>query len=182
LRRHPHKHSNSSTQKIAENRKMPTENERDKCPFLLRIMMAPDGYRYYEFHRQDETPSGKFEHRIHTWMNCTLRELADHLAFSTPVLPSSVRGTDANLKLQDEKASAWFAITYPNPKAMQGWVLREIGVVHNSGAPDQGHRTLRELQFQIGDYLLMKLYPGDPWRERRPDSRGGSWRNDSIRR
>jgi hypothetical protein len=147
------------------------ENERDKCPFLLRVMCAPDGYRYYQFHKQDELPSPKFEHQIHTWMDCTLRELADMLAFSTPVDPNIVRGADANLKLQDEGQSVWFAITYPDPKAAQGWIVREIGVVNNAGQPpDSGDKTLRDVRFQIGDIILMKLYPGD--NVRRHDSRG----------
>ncbi|KDD74001.1 Sin3 associated polypeptide p18 [Helicosporidium sp. ATCC 50920] len=107
------------------------------CPFLLRAFSKMGGHHSRQaFGRGGAVPRDEFQ--VYTWQDATLRELCDLVK---EVHPGAQR-VSARLS---------FALVYPDRQGEN--VMREIGQVHGSRRGPDDHKTLRGVNFQIGDYL-----------------------------
>ncbi|KAK4043970.1 Sin3 associated polypeptide p18-domain-containing protein [Parachaetomium inaequale] len=148
----------------------PPELNRDETPpFLMKLF-----YRTGAFHRPDEfnTPSSLPPHLpIHTWTDCTLSELSDHiLDASPPILPDPATGTRLSFCLiyADTRGAA-------RMDAPPRYVSKVLGtVVLGRGGPgagpeegvpdgetDDGALTLAEARFITGDFICCAILPPD---------------------
>lgn len=103
-------------------------------PFLLRLF--PTTHRH-----RDEAEYGrelpKTELQVHTWMDCTLRELVDLLRHAQP---EATRGMISFRRIYPAK---------PNFRPQSA----PLGSVHSHRRGFDDGLTLHQLGFEIGDYL-----------------------------
>lgn len=150
-----------------------TVNRSETCPILIRISYSTDG----RHHSLSEYDRGKFpsnELQLNTWIDCSLRELAEEVREVCPI--ARRRGTRLH-----------FAVIYPDQRGT--YRRRELGVVisgFTSGPrPDNGDAedpnqpqrafnltddsaiTLLSKRFHIGDYIDVAI------KEHVPGSLGG---------
>ncbi|KAL8114263.1 hypothetical protein AgCh_021205 [Apium graveolens] len=115
--------------------------DREKtCPLLLRVFTKVGAHHSNEdFSVRGKEP--KDEVQIYTWKDATLRELTDLVKEVAP----EARRRDATLS---------FAFVYPSKTGRL--VVREVGrtsSVPNPRRPDDSKLALRDVDFEIGDYL-----------------------------
>lgn len=117
--------------------------DREKtCPLLLRVFPKLGGHhRLEEYARRGQEP--KEEVQMYTWMDATLRELADLVKEIQP---------DAKQK----NARLAFALVYPDRRGKN--VMRQVGIVHNRLPGPDDNKTLKSLNFQTGDFLDVAIY------------------------
>lgn len=73
--------------------------------------------------------------QVYTWMDATLRELSDLVKDVQP----AARARNARIS---------FAFVYPDRKGRN--VMRQVGTVHSARPHEDDHKSLRQLNFQIG--------------------------------
>ncbi|KAK4163451.1 Sin3 associated polypeptide p18, partial [Cladorrhinum sp. PSN259] len=132
--------------------------QRDETPpFLVKVF-----YRTQAFHRPEEFMEGERLPPcldIHTWRDCTLKELTELIADSTPkVLPEPPIGTRLA-----------FRLIYRESHGQQKFATKDIGTLvigegrpgANPGAPPNSDRlkTLAEVRFITGDYISCAILP-----------------------
>mmetsp|Transcript_769 Transcript_769/g.1825 ORF Transcript_769/g.1825 Transcript_769/m.1825 type:complete len:166 (-) Transcript_769:94-591(-) len=112
--------------------------DREKtCPLLLRVFPKLGGHhKLEEYAKVGELPKGEVQ--VYTWMDATLRELTDLVKEVQPV----ARKPNARLA---------FSFVYPDRKGHS--VMRAVGMVMSGRPGDDDKKTLKVLNFQIGDYL-----------------------------
>ncbi|KXZ52953.1 hypothetical protein GPECTOR_8g327 [Gonium pectorale] len=76
-------------------------------------------------------------------MDADLRELSDLVK-------------EANPAARNRNARISFAFVYPDRRGRN--VMRQVGVVHSTRPGDDDSKTLRQLQFQTGDFLDVSIY------------------------
>lgn len=116
--------------------------DREKtCPLLLRVFPRHGTHhRIEEFADRKKLPD---EIAIYTWMDADLKELSDLIKDVQP----AARGRNARIS---------FSFIYPDRKGRN--VMRQVGVVHSSRPGEDDHKSLRQLNFQTGDYLDVAIY------------------------
>eukprot|EP00884_Botryococcus_braunii_P014369 jgi/Botrbrau1/22933/Bobra.0030s0010.2 len=119
------------------------EIDREKtCPLLLRMFPKFNGHHHLEeYQRRGQEP--KSEVQVYTWMDATLRELTDLVK---EVQPAARR---ANARLD-------FALVYPDRKGRN--VMRQVGTVFSARDTDDDFKTLRQLNFQTGDFMDVAIF------------------------
>lgn len=152
-------------------------------PFLLPIF-----YSQNKFNSPKDFASADSLDRvdIHTWKDCTLRELISVASAKVPSLSSP-------------KLKASLRLVYPEPKDT-GYLIKELGTVYNFRNQADDNNTLGDCRFAIGDFIDIKIElddnkqirdSGRRWSEqgqttsrefRKPDTyRGNSLKGDSYR-
>ncbi|KAI8816297.1 Sin3 associated polypeptide p18-domain-containing protein [Fimicolochytrium jonesii] len=123
--------------------------DREKvCPFLLRLYVNTK-----EAYNADDIQRGgvpeKDEHRIHTWKNATLRELASLLTTEFP-----------------EAAERNAVITFHNVVRPVNkdtrYRVHQLGAVLNFKPTYDDQKTLEQSAFKIGDGVLVSIILTDP--------------------
>lgn len=117
--------------------------DREKtCPLLMRVFIKPQGHhRLEDFAVRGKEP--KDELQIYTWMDANLRELSDLIKEVHP----QARGRATRLS---------FAFIYPDRRGRN--VMRQVGIVHSSRTSEDDFKTLKQLNFQTGDYVSVAIY------------------------
>ncbi|KAK1376898.1 Histone deacetylase complex subunit SAP18 [Heracleum sosnowskyi] len=115
--------------------------DREKtCPLLLRVFTKVGAHHTEdEFSVRGKEP--KDEVQIYTWKDATLRELTDLVKEVAP---------EANKK----DATLSFAFVYPCKTGRL--LVRKVGRTFSHPdprRPDNGNMSLRDFDFEIGDYL-----------------------------
>ncbi|KAJ6807446.1 putative histone deacetylase complex subunit SAP18 [Iris pallida] len=120
----------------------PVDREKT-CPLLLRVFTKVGGHHVKEdFAVRGKEP--KDEVQIYTWMDATLRELTDLVK----EVAQAARKREAKLS---------FAFVYPDKNGR--FVVKGVGMTYSFGNGrriDDG-KTLKDLGFQIGDYLSVAI-------------------------
>ncbi|GAB4861858.1 hypothetical protein Ancab_037114 [Ancistrocladus abbreviatus] len=118
----------------------PVYIDREKtCPLLLRVFTKLGSHHVRaDFADRGKEPKNEFQ--IYTWKDATLRELTDLVKEVTP----EARRKDARLS---------FAVVYPNSKGQ--FTIKPVGETYSygNGRLLDDKKQLRELGFEIGDYL-----------------------------
>ncbi|KAK4157949.1 Sin3 associated polypeptide p18-domain-containing protein [Chaetomidium leptoderma] len=144
-------------------------NRDETPPFLLKLF-----YRTGAFHRPDEfnTPSSLPPHlSIHTWTNCTLSELSQHIVDASPaIVPDPAIATRLSFCLiyADTRARMDMPPRYV-AKNLGTVVLGrggpgagpEEGVPEKKNEPDDGAMTLADARIITGDYICCAIMPPD---------------------
>uniref|UniRef100_A0A061R694 Histone deacetylase complex subunit SAP18 n=1 Tax=Tetraselmis sp. GSL018 TaxID=582737 RepID=A0A061R694_9CHLO len=113
------------------------------CPLLLRVFPKLGGHhKLEEFQKGSELPKGEVQ--VYTWMDATLRELTDLVKEVQP----PARKPHARLS---------FSFVYPDRRGRN--VMRQVGMVISGKQGDDDSKTLKQLNFQIGDYLDVAIHP-----------------------
>ncbi|KAK9827892.1 hypothetical protein WJX74_008041 [Apatococcus lobatus] len=117
--------------------------DREKtCPLLLRVFPAINGHhRLDDYQTRGQEPAGEVQ--VYTWPDATLRELTDLVK----EVKSEARRTTAKFE---------FAFVYPDRRGRN--VLRQVGATHSTRPSDDDLKTLRELNFQTGDFLDVAIF------------------------
>ncbi|KAL4427142.1 hypothetical protein ABPG77_001146 [Micractinium sp. CCAP 211/92] len=122
--------------------KEPAIDREKVCPLLLRVFPRLGAHHQLEdFARRRDEP--KDEVQIYTWMDATLRELSDLVKEVQP----AARRPMARLS---------FAFVYPDRRGRN--VMRQVGQVHSTRLGGDDSKTLKELNFQTGDFLSVAIY------------------------
>lgn len=122
--------------------KEPTIDREKVCPLLLRVFPRLGAHHQLEdFGRRGDEP--KDEVQIYTWMDATLRELTDLVKEVQP----AARRPMARLS---------FAFVYPDRRGRN--VMRQVGQVHGTRLGGDDSKSLKQLNFQTGDYLSVAIY------------------------
>ena len=124
----------------------PEVDRTKQCPMLLRCFWKLDGHtEAVEYAQASKGSLPAQEIQIHTWPDCTLRELADLIQDANPV------ARDGRIRLS-------FALVSPTREGR--FTMREIGSLsgRQGGADVDGRRTLRSLQFETGDFLDVAIH------------------------
>ncbi|TGJ79789.1 hypothetical protein E0Z10_g8979 [Xylaria hypoxylon] len=137
-------------------------------PFALRLF-----YRTGAFHRPDEFATAPLPPSLtlHTWLDCTLDELAQHIAAADgDLLPDPAIGTRLAFRLifQDTRGAA----------SVNKYTVKELGsVVIGDGGPGldpenvdteqtlddtDPDKTLADARFVVGDYISCAILPPLP--------------------
>ncbi|CAG9464227.1 unnamed protein product [Pedinophyceae sp. YPF-701] len=121
----------------------PFEVDREKtCPLLLRVFPTIGGHhRLKDYEKRGEEP--KNELQIYTWMDASLREITELIQMVHPA---------AN----KPHATLSFATVYPDKKGIN--VFHPIGRCHASKRGRDDDKTLKDLNFQIGDFLDVGIF------------------------
>ena len=156
----------SSTSKFTVDREKMT-------PFLIRVFVHRGSHLSDSDYRDPSSlPSDKGQIHIHTWMDATLFELKSLLAEVVPMLKHPYNEFELS-----------FALVYPDRKGRM--VVKQVGKVSHEQTMLNNNdykKTLKDLKFEIGDFLDVSinpirnnLYRGDH------DIRGGNQsRNNDI--
>ncbi|GAB4813144.1 hypothetical protein N2152v2_000190 [Parachlorella kessleri] len=117
--------------------------DREKvCPLLLRVFTKLGSHHHLEdFGKRGQEP--KDEVQMYTWMDATLRELCDLVKEVQP----AARRPSARLS---------FSFVYPDRRGRN--VMRNVGQVHSTRYGEDDTKSLRQLQFQTGDFLSVAIY------------------------
>ncbi|RMZ52279.1 hypothetical protein APUTEX25_001669, partial [Auxenochlorella protothecoides] len=117
--------------------------DREKiCPFLVRVFPKLGAHHMLEdYARRGDEP--KDEIQLYTWTDATLRELCD-----------LVKEVHQTARRPSVRLS--FSLVYPDRRGRN--VLRHVGVVHSSRLGEDDVKTLRSINFQIGDFLDVAIY------------------------
>ncbi|GIL93322.1 hypothetical protein Vretimale_19743 [Volvox reticuliferus] len=116
-------------------------NREKTCPLLMRVFPRQGGHhKLEEFADRNSLPD---EIAIYTWMDADLRELSDLIKDVQP----AARNRNARIS---------FAFVYPDRRGRN--VMRQVGVVHSTRPGEDDSKTLRQLNFQTGDYLDVSIY------------------------
>ncbi|KAI0408727.1 hypothetical protein F4802DRAFT_617687 [Xylaria palmicola] len=155
-----------------------TMDRHETSPFALQLF-----YRTGAFHRPDEFAAGLLPPAItlHTWPDCTLDELAQHIAAAdSHLLPDPAIGTRLAFRLifQDTRGVPGPAGNGGGGNANSKYTVKELGsVVIGDGGPgldpeDAGaaralgdtdaSRTLADARFVVGDYVSCAILPPLP--------------------
>uniref|UniRef100_A0A5S6QHL6 18 kDa Sin3-associated polypeptide n=1 Tax=Trichuris muris TaxID=70415 RepID=A0A5S6QHL6_TRIMR len=113
--------------------------DREKmCPMLVRLFTCLERHNAMRDYGRTRVPSNELQ--IHTWKDCTLRELTRLVKKAIP--ESRRRGTTCS-----------FAIISPDDRAMV-FRSREIGstIIGQPGSMDDD-KTLADARFVVGDYI-----------------------------
>lgn len=109
---------------------------------LIRVFPQYGGHHRLEVYaRRGQEP--KDEVQIYTWPDATLRELTDLVKEVQP----AARRTTARLE---------FALIYPDKKGRN--VIRVIGGTHSTRPGPDDIKTLKQLNFQTGDFLDVAIF------------------------
>ncbi|CAL8464441.1 g3976 [Coccomyxa elongata] len=123
---------------------LPTEPEIDRekvCPMLIRVFPQFGGHhRLEDYARRGQEP--KDEVQMYTWPDATLRELTDLVK---EVQPAARRST----------ARLEFALVYPDKRGRN--VMRVVGGTHSTRPGPDDNKTLKQLNFQTGDFLDVSI-------------------------
>lgn len=112
------------------------------CPLLLRVFPKTGAHhRLEDFATRGSEP--KEEIQVYTWQDATLRELCDLVQ-------------EVNDAARRPSARLSFAFIYPDRTGRN--VMRQVGVVHSSRPGPDDKAALRQLKFQIGDFLSVSIY------------------------
>ncbi|KAK9840666.1 hypothetical protein WJX81_008397 [Elliptochloris bilobata] len=117
---------------------VPVVIDREKtCPLLLRVFPKHGAHHHLEeFAERGKEP--KEEVQVYTWMDATLRELTELIQ---EVQPAARR----------QQARLEFALIYPDRRGRN--VLREVGQTSATRRGPDDEKTLRDLNFQTGDFM-----------------------------
>eukprot|EP01023_Acetabularia_acetabulum_P022378 TRINITY_DN2201_c0_g2_i1.p2 TRINITY_DN2201_c0_g2~~TRINITY_DN2201_c0_g2_i1.p2 ORF type:complete len:141 (+),score=27.80 TRINITY_DN2201_c0_g2_i1:197-619(+) len=112
--------------------------DREKvCPLLVRVFPKIGGHhRIMDYEKRGNEPEGEIQ--IYTWMDATLRELADLVKDVAPAA-------------RKPNAVQYFAIVFPDRRGKMK--MTEIGQVHCVRKGEDDPKTLKELNFETGDFL-----------------------------
>ncbi|PRW60917.1 Histone deacetylase complex subunit SAP18 isoform B [Chlorella sorokiniana] len=122
--------------------KEPAIDREKVCPLLLRVFPRLGAHHQLEdFARRGDEP--KDEVQVYTWMDATLRELSDLVK---EVQPAARR----------PMARISFAFIYPDRRGKN--VMRQVGAVHATRLGEDDSKTLKQLNFQTGDFLSVAIY------------------------
>ncbi|EFN53580.1 hypothetical protein CHLNCDRAFT_136773 [Chlorella variabilis] len=122
--------------------KEPAIDREKVCPLLLRVFPRLGAHHQLEdFARRGDEP--KDEVQIYTWMDATLRELCDLVKEVQP----AARRPMARLS---------FAFVYPDRRGKN--VMRQVGLVHSTRLGEDDSKSLKQLNFQTGDFLSVAIY------------------------
>ncbi|KAK9793716.1 hypothetical protein WJX73_008071 [Symbiochloris irregularis] len=112
------------------------------CPFLLRVFVKLGGHhRLEEYQSRGHEPADSL--CVYTWPDADLHELMGCVKDGYP------QARRANARLE-------FAFVYPDRRGRN--VMRQVGGTHSTRSSPDDKKTLRELNFQTGDYLDVALY------------------------
>jgi len=106
------------------------------CPSLLRMFPSLDHHNLVESYHGGKLPENGVD--LYTWQDATLEEL-------TNVINAAKRVA------RHPTARFSFSLVYPNVHGV--FVMKEVGTTSNSASTPDAHKTLRELDWEIGDYL-----------------------------
>eukprot|EP01026_Neomeris_dumetosa_P045129 TRINITY_DN3822_c0_g1_i2.p3 TRINITY_DN3822_c0_g1~~TRINITY_DN3822_c0_g1_i2.p3 ORF type:complete len:138 (+),score=19.37 TRINITY_DN3822_c0_g1_i2:260-673(+) len=112
--------------------------DREKvCPLLVRVFPKAGGHhRIQDYQKRGSEPDGEIQ--IYTWMDATLRELADLVK-------------DVAAIARKRNAVQYFSVVYPDRRGKM--IMKDIGEVHCERKGEDDSKTLKELNFQTGDFL-----------------------------
>eukprot|EP01029_Cantina_marsupialis_P028059 TRINITY_DN774420_c0_g1_i1.p1 TRINITY_DN774420_c0_g1~~TRINITY_DN774420_c0_g1_i1.p1 ORF type:complete len:143 (-),score=14.34 TRINITY_DN774420_c0_g1_i1:295-672(-) len=116
-------------------------DRRKTCPFLLRIFLSKEKKHHSVglFGSELHEDLLKDEIRIHTWADCTLRELSD-----------LIKEQSADVRKRNTRLH--FAIVYPDKTGRN--VIKSIdGTIHAVERSALDDRTLADLHFETGDFI-----------------------------
>eukprot|EP01083_Nonionella_stella_P202389 739397_1 len=119
-----------------------------KTPFLIRVFVH-EGYHLDAEAFRDPTnlPSNGQTH-IHTWLDATLFELAQLITQITH-----------EIKKPNYDISLSFSLVYPDRKGTM--VVKSCGKIeniYNNNNNKDGNKTLKQLKFEIGDFLDVNIH------------------------
>ncbi|MEW5305799.1 MAG: hypothetical protein WDW36_008317 [Sanguina aurantia] len=121
----------------------PAPIDREKtCPLLLRAFPKLGGHHRLEDFGRGGLP--RDEVQVYTWMDAPLRELSDMIKEVQPAA-------------RNRASCLSFAFVYPDKRGHN--VMRQVGRVHATRSDADDEKTLRQLNFQTGDYLDVAIYP-----------------------
>ncbi|KRZ79347.1 Histone deacetylase complex subunit SAP18, partial [Trichinella papuae] len=119
-------------------------SDREKiCPFLLRVFTAIGRHNYCRDYARNTLPPSEVQ--IYTWRDCTLGELSDLIREAIP--ETRQRGTRYD-----------YAIAYPDYRGLM-YRMRDIGSVTSGKPGEDDGKMLGDLEFEIGDYVDVAIYP-----------------------
>ncbi|KAK8100625.1 Histone deacetylase complex subunit [Apiospora kogelbergensis] len=149
---------------------------RDKPPFALQLF-----YRTGAFHRPDEFSAHRLPPHltVHTWDDCTLLELAHHLAASPRfLLPEPAIGTRLVFRLifADTRSANPSVHHFSSWDGGGKFMVKELGsLVIGDGGPGldpedpelakqidpdtDANKTLADARFVVGDYISVAILP-----------------------
>ncbi|CDW60139.1 SAP18 domain containing protein [Trichuris trichiura] len=119
--------------------------DREKmCPMLVRLFTCLERHNAMRDYGRSRVPLNELQ--IHTWRDCSLRELTRLIKKTIP--ESRKRGTTCS-----------FAIISPDDRAMV-FRSRDIGstVIGQPGTMDDD-KTLADARFVVGDYIDVAIVP-----------------------
>ncbi|KAL2201244.1 Sin3 associated polypeptide p18-domain-containing protein [Corynascus similis CBS 632.67] len=153
-------------------------NRHETPPFLVKVF-----YRTGAFHRPEEFNAHAVPPhlQIHTWPNCTLSELSDHIASaSPPVLPDPAVGTRLCFSLiyADTRGGRRtdlpprYVSKFLGSVVLQGSGMQDppppspppppLGVGEDDGdGDDEARMTLADARFITGDFISCAILPPD---------------------
>eukprot|EP00771_Trimastix_marina_P003690 gnl/Trimastix_PCT/5029.p1 GENE.gnl/Trimastix_PCT/5029~~gnl/Trimastix_PCT/5029.p1 ORF type:complete len:144 (+),score=19.86 gnl/Trimastix_PCT/5029:90-521(+) len=115
----------------------PQRIDREKtCPLLLRVF-TKDGRHHDHTEFQGKEPVND-EFQIHTWKDCTLRELTDLLKEAC----ESARASNVRFS---------FSLVYPDQRGIPK--MRPVGQVHATRNGPDDAQSLEQMFHQTGDFM-----------------------------
>eukprot|EP01147_Barroeca_monosierra_P001219 gene1219-4429_t len=119
--------------------------DREKtCPMLLRVFNRFRGHNRLDDYRGKRLPSDEL--RMYTWLDATLKEL------STLV-------KEVNMQARRKGTKFLFSAVYQTPRGQAA--MRDLGRVINGDKTEDDDKTLKSLNFHIGDYIDLAIIPPD---------------------
>ncbi|KAF1760689.1 hypothetical protein GCK72_008938 [Caenorhabditis remanei] len=115
--------------------------DREKvCPMLLRVFCGNNRHNPIgEFNNRNGGSVPPNELLMHTWMDCSLRELTNLIKEINP---------DARRK----GITFDFAVVQPDRNSPR-YILREIGNTMNGQRGIDDNKTLQQCKFEVGDFI-----------------------------
>merc|ERR1719199_2010175 len=114
-------------------------NRNKTVPFLIRVFPNVGPHRREDDYLGKELP--KNELRIHSWMDATLRELAE-------LIKQAIPETRGNRRISFRRVCR----TRPRP------IMRQMGVVHSSARGLEERCMIKDKMFEIGDFIDISIY------------------------
>lgn len=124
--------------------------DREKMtPFLIRVFVHRGRHFNDNDYRDPTNLPTPGQIHIHTWMDATLQELKKLLAEVVPMLKHPHNDFELS-----------FALVYPDRKGRM--VVKEVGKVSHQQTMlnnNDSEKTLKDLKFEIGDFLDVSINP-----------------------
>lgn len=112
------------------------------CPFLLRVWVSENDHKQSgEFTDYQNIPSGALH--VHTWLDCSLRELLD-----------TIKQVHYNLR-KNSNAEIEFAMIYPGKEG--DFKLKKFETLHCTERREVDKKTLADCKLEIGDFLSLRV-------------------------
>ena len=122
-------------------------NRETTTPFLIRVFVHKR-HHFEDKEFKDPTCLPKLcQIHIHTWMDATLMELSNLLTKAVPDFDAS----------RPSEYEVSFALVYPDRKGTM--VVKKCGKLSPNSESKDGEKTLKDLKFEIGDFLDVAITP-----------------------